>query len=94
MPVIVAEKRLKSFVERIETVEDEIDDRKIDRRAVYAEAKGEGFDVKVLRKVIARRRRDEQARTEEDELIELYEAAIDGQMKLPLGETETEAEAA
>ncbi len=82
----IAENQLKSFVEQIESIEDDIDDRKIDLKAVYAEAKGEGFNVKVLRKVIARRRKGEQARKEEDELIELYEAAISGQMKLPLGE--------
>ena len=82
---MIAHERLKSFVERLEAVEDEITDRRIDLRAIYAEAKGEGFDTKILRKVIARRRKDEQARREEDELLELYESAI-GQMKLPLGE--------
>ena len=60
----IAEQRLKSFVERIEAVGDDIADRKIDLKAVYAEAKGEGLDVKVLRKVIARRKKGEQARKE------------------------------
>ena len=47
-----------------------------DLKEVYAEAKGEGFDVKVLRKLISLRKRDPQQRREEEELLELYLSAI------------------
>ena len=53
-------------------------------KEIYAEAQGAGFDAKILRKVIARRKRGEEAVREEQELIDTYEATISGQMKLPL----------
>ena len=77
---------LRSFVKRIEDVNEDIADRKIDLKAVYDEAKSVGFNVATLRKVIARRKKGEKAIREELELVELYEAAISGQMTLPLGD--------
>jgi uncharacterized protein (UPF0335 family) len=72
----VAAERLRSFVQRIERLEDDKADLAQDLKEVYAEAKGEGFDVKVMRKLISLRKRDPQQRREEDELLELYLSAI------------------
>ena len=72
----VAAERLRSFVQRIERLEEDKAGLAQDLKEVYAEAKGDGFDVKVLRKLISLRKRDPQQRREEDELLELYLAAI------------------
>jgi uncharacterized protein (UPF0335 family) len=67
---------LKSFVERVERVQEEIDGLNGDKRDLYAEAKGNGFDVPALKKVIARRRLDPDKRAELDAIMETYEAAL------------------
>ena len=72
----VAAERLRSFVQRIERLEEDRAGLGQDLKEVYAEAKGEGFDVKVLRKLISLRKRDPQQRREEEELLELYLSAI------------------
>lgn len=64
---------LAAYIKRIENVDDEIDGLKQDVKDIYTEAAGTGFDVKVLRKVIARRKRDRAEVQEEDALIETYE---------------------
>lgn len=68
--------RLRSFVDRIERLEEEKAGLADDIKDVYHEAKGEGFDVKVLRKVISLRKKDPQERAEEEELLELYLSAL------------------
>lgn len=68
--------QLLSLVERIERLQDEIDDRNADKSEVYKEAKGNGFDVKVLRKVVAIRRQDHAERMEQEAILELYMAAL------------------
>jgi uncharacterized protein (UPF0335 family) len=72
----VAAERLRSFVQRIERLEEDKAALGHDLREVYAEAKGEGFDTKVLRKLISLRKRDARERREEDELLELYLSAL------------------
>ncbi len=72
----VAGKRLKSFIERIERLEEEKAALAEDIKEVYAEAKGVGFDTKTMRKLIRIRKMDIEKRREEDELLELYKAAI------------------
>jgi uncharacterized protein (UPF0335 family) len=72
----VAAERLRSFVERIERLEEDKAGIANDIKDVYLEAKGEGFDTKVLRKLIGVRKKDPQQRREEDELLELYLSAI------------------
>lgn len=67
---------IQSLVRRIETLEEQKDEIKDDIASVYAEAKSEGLDVKILRKLIAIRRKDEQKREEEDMLLETYLAAL------------------
>lgn len=72
----VAGKKLKQFIERVERLEEEKAGLSSDIRDVYAEAKGNGFDTKIIRKVIALRKLPDQERNEQDELLELYKAAI------------------
>lgn len=69
--------RLKSFVERIVRLEDEKKDLGTDIKEVYSEAKGVGFDTKILRKVVKRYQMDPDKKREEDDLIETYEAALE-----------------
>lgn len=71
-----ANAHLKSFIKRIERLEEDKKAVSEDIKDIYTEAKGTGFDVKILRKVIKRRRLTRQKREEEDQLIELYECAI------------------
>ena len=73
-----AQGRLKSLVERIERLEEDKAAVAADLKEVYAQAKGEGFDVKILRKVVRLRRQDVAKRAEEEALIELYISAIGG----------------
>ena len=75
--------QLKSIVQRIERLEEEKKTIADDIKEVYAEAKGNGYDVKVLRKVVALRRRDLNERQEEDALIELYLAAVGETVSAP-----------
>ncbi len=72
----VAGERLKSFIERVERLEEEKSELAEDIKEVMAEAKSVGFDVKTIRKIIRLRKMDTEKRREEDELLELYKAAI------------------
>ncbi len=73
-----AQGKLKSLVERIERLEEDKAAVAGDLKEVYAEAKGEGFDTKILRKVVRLRKADTAKRQEEEALIELYITAIGG----------------
>ncbi|MEQ9518478.1 MAG: DUF2312 domain-containing protein [Parvibaculum sp.] len=72
----MAQGQLRSFVERIERLAEEKEALQLDIREVYAEAKGNGFDTKVFRKVIAIRKKDMAEREEEEAMIELYLHAL------------------
>lgn len=71
-----AQGQLKSIVERIERLEEEKKTISADIKEVYAEAKGNGFDTKVLRKLIALRRVDASDREEQEAMIDLYMQAL------------------
>ncbi len=73
----VAADRLRSFVERIERLEEEKATIAADIKEVYAEAKGTGFDIKTLRQIIILRKMDQADRQERDEMLELYKRALD-----------------
>ena len=73
-----AQGKLKSLVERIERLEEDKAAVMNDLKEVYAEAKGNGFDTKVLRKVVRLRKQDTAKRQEEDALLDLYLSAIGG----------------
>jgi uncharacterized protein (UPF0335 family) len=72
----VAAGQLKSFIERIERLEEEKKGIADDIRDVYAEAKGQGFDAKVMRQVIRLRKKDTAERQEEEALLDLYMHAL------------------
>jgi uncharacterized protein (UPF0335 family) len=72
----IAGDRLKSFVERIERLEEERRALSNDIKEVYAEAKGTGFDVKIMRQVIRLRRMDKDDLDEQDALIDVYKRAL------------------
>ena len=71
--------QLKGIVERIERLEEEKKTIADDIKEVYAEAKGNGYDIKVLRKVIALRKRDKAERDEEAAILDLYLQAVGDQ---------------
>jgi len=71
-----AQGQLKSILERIERLEEDKAGVMADLKEVYAEAKGNGFDVKILRKVVRLRKTDRAKRQEEEALIDLYMSAI------------------
>lgn len=72
----VAADRLRSFIERIERLEEEKAVIMADQKEVYSEAKGEGFDTKILRQVIRLRKMDRAERQEQEALLDLYLSAI------------------
>jgi uncharacterized protein (UPF0335 family) len=72
----VAGDRLKSFIERIERLEEEKKALAEDIKEVFSEAKGVGFDVKIMRQIIRIRRMDEDDRDEQEALLETYLRAI------------------
>lgn len=72
----VSGQRLKAFIERVERLEEEKAGLAEDVKDIFAEAKAVGFDVKIMRKVIRLRKMDKEKRQEEEELLELYKAAI------------------
>ena len=72
----VAADQLRLFIERVERLEEEKKGISDDIKDVYAEAKGNGFDTKVLRKIISLRKRDYAERQEEEAILELYMQAL------------------
>jgi uncharacterized protein (UPF0335 family) len=74
----VAGDQLRTIVERIENIEEEIKELTEAKKEVYLEAKGNGFDVKTLREVIRVRKQDQKERDEQETLIEVYLQAIKG----------------
>ncbi len=84
----IAGERLKSLIERIERLEEEKRALGEDIKEVYAEAKGTGFDPKIMRQVIRIRKRDKDDLDEEETLLDLYKRALG---MLPDGATQSEA---
>lgn len=76
----IAADRLRSFVERVERLEEEKRALGEDIREVYAEAKGAGFDVKVMRQIIRLRKLDTADRREMEEVLAVYLRALDMEM--------------
>ncbi len=72
----IAQGQLRSIVERIERLEEEKAALAADIKEVYAEAKGNGFDTKILRKVVRLRKVDTAERQEEEALMDVYMAAL------------------
>ena len=72
--------RLRSFIQRLERLEGERVALAEDTKGVFGELKGEGFDPKIVRKVLRRRRTDKVKLDEEQALLDLYETAIQGDL--------------
>ena len=72
----IAADRLKSFIERIERLEEEKAGIAGDIKDVYAEAKGTGFDIKIIRQIIRLRKMEQDDRREQEELLDLYKQAL------------------
>lgn len=77
-PGAVAGDQLRTIVERIEQVEEEIKELSEAKKEIYLEAKDNGFDVKVLREVIRLRKQDQKEREEHETLLDTYLQAIKG----------------
>ena len=75
-PGQIAGDQLRSFVERIERLEEEIKGLTDDKKDIYAEAKGNGYDVKILREVVRIRKQDQKEREEIESLLDVYLHAL------------------
>ncbi len=87
----VAAERLMNIVERIEKLEDERKNLQSDIKDIYTEAKSAGFDTKVLRMVIASRKKDQAEWEEQQALLETYMRALGQLADTPLGQAALEA---
>jgi uncharacterized protein (UPF0335 family) len=72
----IAGDQLRSYIERIERLEEEKAAMAADIREIYSESKGNGFDVKIMRQIIRLRKLDREDRQEQEELLQLYQHAI------------------
>jgi len=75
--------RIRSFVERIENLDTELQELNEQKKEVFAEAKGEGFDVKILKEIIKLRKQDQDERDEHETLLEVYLRAMETAEKEP-----------
>lgn len=69
--------KIRSFVERIENLDSEMQELSEQKKEVFAEAKGEGFDVKILKEIIKLRKEDQNERDERESLLDLYMRAME-----------------
>lgn len=84
--------QLRAIVDRIERLEEDKKAISGDIKEVYAEARANGFDVKIIRKVVALRKKEAAAREEEAALLDTYMAALGMIADLPLGQAALERE--
>lgn len=82
----IAGDRLRSFIDRIERLEEEKRGIAADIKEVFAEAKGSGFDTKIMRLIIKERRMDKDDFDEQETLLEIYKRALGMLADTPLGE--------
>ena len=69
--------RIRSFIERIEQIDSELLALNEGKKEVFAEAKNEGFDVKILKEIIKIRKQDQEQREEQETLMDVYMRALD-----------------
>lgn len=74
--MVIAAAQLRSFIERVERLNEEMQTIREDVKEVFAEAKGTGFDVKTLRAIIKLRKMDAAERQEMEAMLDLYKAAL------------------
>ncbi|MCJ2064494.1 DUF2312 domain-containing protein [Methylobacterium sp. J-088] len=80
----VAGDRIRSIIERVERLEEEIKDLMEAKKEVFAEAKGEGLDVKILKEILKIRKQDKDERDEQETLLDVYLRAMDAPAPAPL----------
>ena len=85
-PVGIAGDRIRSFVERIEQLDTELQELNEQRKEVFAEAKGEGIDVKLLKEIIKLRKQDKDERDEHEVLLDVYMRAMETASPEPVAE--------
>ena len=68
--------RILSFIERLEHIDEELKALNEGKKEVFSEAKGEGFDVKVLKEILRLRKQDQDERDEQESLLDIYLRAI------------------
>ncbi len=73
----IAGERIRSFIERVEQIEEELKALTEGKKEVFLEAKGEGFDVKVLKEILKIRKQDKDQRDEQESLLDLYLQAME-----------------
>ena len=73
----IAGDRIRSFIERVEHIHEEIKALNEGKKEVWSEAKGEGFDVKVLKEILRLRKQDKDERDEQESLLDLYLRAME-----------------
>ena len=69
--------KIRAFVERIENLDTEIQELNEQKKEVFAEAKGDGFDVKTLKEIVKLRKQDEEERDERESMLDLYMRAME-----------------
>jgi uncharacterized protein (UPF0335 family) len=69
--------KIRAFVERIEHIESEIQELNEQKKEVFAEAKGDGFDVKILKEIVKLRKQDAEERDERESMLDLYMRAME-----------------
>jgi uncharacterized protein (UPF0335 family) len=69
--------RIRSFVERIEHLDNELQELNESKKEIFSEAKGEGFDVNILKEIIKLRKQDKDERDERDTLLDMYMRAME-----------------
>jgi uncharacterized protein (UPF0335 family) len=75
--VTIPGSKIRAFVERIENLDTEIQELNEQKKEVFAEAKGDGFDVKILREIVKLRKQDEEERDERESMLDLYMRAME-----------------
>ena len=71
-----AKAQLRSIIERVENLDGQINDLRSDQKDIYAEAKGNGYDVKALRTIVRMRKQDAGERAEQEAILETYMHAL------------------
>jgi uncharacterized protein (UPF0335 family) len=69
--------KIRAFVERIENLDNELQELNEQKKEVFAEAKGEGFDVKILKEIVKLRKQDQEERDEREGLLDIYMRAME-----------------
>ena len=80
----IAGDRIRSIIERIEKVEEEIKDLMEAKKEIFIEAKSEGLDVKILKEILKLRKQDQDERDEHETLLEVYLRAMDAPTPAPV----------